>query len=167
MKLVVHDLAHEEYAAWFGESTADTEIIENDGGIRSCFGCFGCWVRTPGACVLKDGYQHMGEKLAACDELVLISRCVYGSYSPFVRNILERSISYLLPYFVKQNGETHHRNRYDHSFKLTVHFYGEAITDAERNTARELTAANAINLYAREVQVAFHNSPQASGEGWQ
>ncbi|WP_438435186.1 flavodoxin family protein [Gorillibacterium sp. sgz500922] len=167
MKLIVHDLAITDTAPWLGDLPADAEVIANTGGIRACTGCFGCWVRTPGRCVLKDGYQHMGEKLAACDELVIVSRCVYGSYSPFVRNILDRSISYVLPYFVSRNGETHHRNRYDHRFKLSVHFYGDDLTEAERTTARRLVEANAVNLYADVAQIEFHETAQAAGEGWQ
>ncbi len=108
MKIIVHDLNPQEFAALHKDEKPDTVVIADNGNIRHCIGCFGCWVKTPGKCVLKDGYNNLGELLAKCRELVVISRCVYGSYSPFVRNVLDRSISFLLPYFVTKNDETHH-----------------------------------------------------------
>ena len=29
----------------------------------------------------------MGEKIARCDEVIIISKCKYGMYSPFIKNI--------------------------------------------------------------------------------
>lgn len=159
MRLIVHDLANDDYDAWLSSFSRDTdEVIGESGTIRHCVGCFGCWVRTPGTCVLKDPYKHMGERLAACDEFVLISRNVYGGYSPFVSNVLNRSLPYILPYFVIQDGETHHQQRYKQRFKFSVHFYGEGITEAERHTAQALTRANAKNLDASQYSVSFHNT---------
>ncbi|WP_044479549.1 flavoprotein [Paenibacillus antibioticophila] len=159
MRLIVHDLANHDYDAWLSGFSRDTdEVIGESGTIRHCVGCFGCWVRTPGTCVLKDPYKHMGERLAACDEFVLISRNVYGGYSPFVSNVLNRSLPYVLPYFVIQDGETHHQQRYKQRFKFSVHFYGEGITEAERHTAQALTRANAKNLDASHYSVSFHNT---------
>ena len=42
-------------------------------------------------------------------ELVLVSRCCFGGPGPFVKNVLDRCISYVHPYFVIKNGEMHHR----------------------------------------------------------
>ncbi len=162
MKIIIHDLDGREAELPGRDQDGSTVVISDNGGIRKCIGCFGCWIKTPGKCVLKDGYENMGELLAGCDRLVVVSRCVYGSYSPFVVNVLNRSISYLLPYFSTKNGETHHRNRYDNKFSLSVHFYGEDITETEKETARKLVAANSVNLYSIDNKVYFYNSVQAA-----
>lgn len=164
MKMIIHDLDQQEYAAWAEAPQEDVTVISDNGTIRHCTGCFGCWVRTPGVCVLKDGYQNIGELFSKCDELMIISKCVYGSYSPFILNVLNRSISYVLPYFSTQSGETHHRKRYDHQFALSVHFYGEDLTEAEMETAKKLVAANSTNLYSTGNTVYFHNSLQTVKE---
>ncbi|AIQ15934.1 flavoprotein [Paenibacillus sp. FSL H7-0357] len=164
MKMIIHDLDPQQFAALVEDNTPDVTVISDNGTIRHCIGCFGCWIRTPGVCVLKDGYNNMGELLSKCDELMIISKCEYGSYSPFILNVLNRSISYVLPYFVTKNGETHHRNRYDREFALTVHFYGEDITEAEKGTAQKLVAANSLNLYSSGNSVYFHNGLQAVKE---
>lgn len=158
MRMIVHDLPEQEFAGWTDGGQGGLTVISDNGTIRQCMGCFGCWTRTPGVCVIRDGYNNLGELLSRSDELIIISKCMYGSYSPFVLNVLNRSISYVLPYFVTRNGETHHRKRYDHNFALSVHFYGEGITEAEQGTARTLVGANSVNWYSTGNHVYFHNS---------
>ena len=119
-----------------------------------CIGCFGCWLKTPGTCVIKDDYQHMGKKLSEVDELVIISKATFGSYSSAVKNVLDRSISYVLPFFEIRNGEMHHGERYHNNLKVTAVFYGD-MTETEKNTARNVVNANAVNLNAKLVEVYF------------
>ncbi|MBW4082015.1 flavodoxin family protein [Paenibacillus sp. S150] len=164
MKMIVHDLQQQEFEGWINGEQGELTVISDNGTIRQCMGCFGCWTRTPGVCVIKDGYHNLGELLSKSGEVVIISECMYGSYSPFILNVLNRSISYVLPYFVTRNGETHHRSRYDHQFVLSVHFYGGDITGAEQETARTLVAANSVNLYSLENNVYFHNNLQSVKE---
>ncbi|MEK4514011.1 flavodoxin family protein [Paenibacillus sp. FSL H8-0122] len=169
MRTIIHDLQEQEFAGWLGDTAQEeVTVISDSGAIRSCMGCFGCWTRTPGTCVIKrDGYDNLGELFSRSDELMIISKCMYGSYSPFVLNVLNRSLSYMLPYFVTTHRETHHRPRYQHQFTLSVHFYGSDLTEAEQHTARMLVAANGLNLYSSENNVYFHTSPQHIKEALQ
>ena len=119
--LIIHDLTPEEAGKFdFGEN----RVIFDNEKIRPCIGCFGCWLKTPGKCVLRDGYEVMGKAFSECDRLVIISKCNYGSYSPFVKNVLDRSIGYISPFFEIRNGEMHHRRRYNNHIKITVYMYG-------------------------------------------
>ena len=83
MRLIVHDLAEEQVKCIFSQNL-DTQIIGDGGTIHHCIGCFGCWVKTPAQCVIRDNYGDMGELLSKCDELILVSKCCYGGFSPFV-----------------------------------------------------------------------------------
>ena len=161
MDIIVHDLSGDIWLELFDGEKNNVKVISDNGKISNCIGCFGCWIKTPGKCVLKDDYQNLGELLSKCNRLVIVSQCFYGSYSPFIRNILDRSISYSLPYFTTKNGETHHKNRYDNKIDLSVHFYGDDITQAEQNTARELVSANSININASKSEVFFYKDVQA------
>lgn len=125
---------------------------------KNCIGCFGCWHRTPGECIIHDGFERTGAKLGHCDELIFVSKCVYGSLSPFCKMVLDRSISYVHPNFVKRRGEMHHKRRYDNVIQVTTHFYGEDLTDAEKETARKLMEANADNYDGFIKEVHFHAS---------
>lgn len=153
MKLVLSDM----------ESTrlninGEKLIIENNGKIRNCIGCFGCWVNTPGKCVILDGYEEMGKYLSRCTELIIVSQCVYGSVSPFIKNVMDRAISYMHPNFCKRNNEMHHKRRYDNRIKVTAYFYGSNITEAEKETSRKLIRANAVNYDGEIGQIVFLSS---------
>lgn len=155
MNLIVHDLSQEMWNALALSFGKETKIIDRQGEIKKCVGCFGCWVKTPGQCVIKDDYQKMGELLAQTEELILISKCSFGGFSSFVKNVMDRSISYILPFFEMRNGEMHHKSRYTNKLKIKAVFYGENITDDEKETARELVKANAINLNGIVQEVVF------------
>ena len=152
MKLLIHDFGKQALSSNLLTSTDDLKIISEDSIIHNCIGCFGCWIKTPAVCVIHDNYETMGKILSKCDTVTIISKCFYGGFSPFVKNILDRSISYVLPYFIIKNGEMHHKPRYDNHFNLQVVFYGENITEKEKQTAIKLVEANSINLHC-----SFHN----------
>ena len=138
---------------------ADCKVVQATGERQHCVGCFGCWVRTPGECVIKDDISRHGAELARCERLVIISRCVYGGYSPAVKRVMDRSIPYVHPDFVTREGRMHHKRRYDNVFETEVHFYGD-VTDAEKSTARRLVKANNVNLCGGEVTVTFHDTAE-------
>lgn len=164
MKLLIHDLEEEELKELLPSTPDNVIVVSKGSAIHSCIGCFGCWVKTPGACVIRDKYGDMGEMLAKCSEVIMISRCYYGGYSPFVKNVLDRSISYIHPYFAFRNREMHHRRRYDNHIDLRVCFYGENITENEKRTAEKLIHANAINLDCSVGQLVFvRNTEEIKG----
>lgn len=154
MRLIIHDLKAEQ-ADLFLPKDEETKTVYPKGDITPCCGCFGCWVKTPGICVCKDGYENMGELLSETEELVIVSRCVYGGFSPFVKNVLDRSISYVLPEFQIVDGEMHHKPRYENHIRMRILFYGEDITEWEKETARNLVHANAKNLGADVDEIEF------------
>jgi len=154
MNVLIHDRKEINSKNFLKDDDTKTVIISDNGNIHPCICCFGCWIKTPGQCVIKDGYGNMGVLLSKCNHLIIISQCLYGSYSPFVKNVLDRSVCpYQLPYFKNKNGETRHPGRYKNKITLSVHFYGE-ITDAEKDTAKKLV--NKLLFY--KVNVCFCNS---------
>lgn len=158
MNILIHDLSNEQFHSLFSEINNENCIISNTGTIRHCIGCFGCWIKTPGKCVLKDGYENMGELLSKADKVTIISKCCYGCYSPFVKNILDRSLPYLLPFFITKNKETHHKRRYRNNIQLSIYFYGENITAEEQETANKLVKANCTNFYVKDYKISFSES---------
>ena len=89
-----------------------------------------------------------------------ISRCCYGGYSPYVKNVLDRSIGYIQPFFRIVHGEMHHVMRHDNRMAITTHFYGDSITRLEEETADRLAKANAVNFGASGCTVHFYQTPE-------
>ena len=150
-RLIIYDvpIGHIE------QYTNDDDILVNASDIhRYCIGCFGCWLKTPGKCIIKDGFEDMGQRLSQVNEFILISKATFGSYSSAVKNVLDRSISYVLPFFEIRNGEMHHGERYQNVLTISALFYGP-MTENEMQTAENLVKANAVNLNADLGKVHF------------
>lgn len=158
MKLIIHDLSNEQFQQIAPKELKDTKVISDDGTIKNCIGCFGCWIKTPGVCVIRDNYGDMGEIFSKCDEIIIISKCCYGGYSPFVKNVLDRAISYVHPNLVMRQGEMHHKRRYENKFKMDIWFYGTDITEREKETANKLLKRNEVNYDSQVSKVAFLRS---------
>ncbi|MDX5701690.1 flavodoxin family protein, partial [Clostridioides difficile] len=86
--------------------------------------------------------------------------CCYGGFSPFVKNVLDKSINYILPYFVIKDNMMRHKSRYDKQINLKAIFYGDCITEAEKETATKLVNGNAINFNIKEHSVCFYENIQ-------
>lgn len=153
MKLIITDM--EDFNILI---EGEHKIIKPQGNIHHCIGCFGCWIKTPGKCIIHDGFEGTGIDMSKCTELILISRCYYGSVSPFVKTVQDRGISYIHPDFVIRKGEMHHKRRYKNVIALSAYLYGENITDAERETAKNLMEANADNYDGSVKAVHFYQS---------
>ena len=157
MNVLIHDREQSSDDDIMKMTHDETIIISDNGKIQPCICCYGCWLKTPGQCVINDGYNNMGALLSKCNQLIVISRCIYGAYSPFVKNVIDRTVCpYLLPYFKTKKGGTHHPKRYVNNITLSVHFYGE-MSDSEKETARKLVTANKNNLY-KNSSVSFYKS---------
>lgn len=100
----------------------------------------------------------MGKNLSRCSNLILVSKCTFGSVSPFVKNVLDRAISYIHPNFVIRNGEMHHKRRYQNKIVVSAYFYGDDILLEEKETAKKLIHANAVNFDGDVGKIVFLNN---------
>jgi multimeric flavodoxin WrbA len=116
--------------------------------IAPCAGCFGCWTRTPGECVIKDDARDVVGSYVGSDLVVYVSPVTFGGFSSELKKLLDRIIlSVLDPRFTVVGGEVHHRLRY-RRYPKTVGFGTLPSPDpeAERLFAR-LVARNGINVH--------------------
>ena len=162
MNLLIHDLGPE---AWeeIREAYAGWRVLSDRGTIRPCVGCFSCWNKTPGRCVVRDGYDDIGVLIHRAAEVVVISRYTYGGFSGFVKNVLDRCIGYALPQFEVVDGETHHRRRYDEDKPYTFIFYGPGLGREQRERARRYVTAVCANTRGHVRDVVFRQCGQDPG----
>jgi len=155
MNLIIHDRENLNIDNILKDKTIETKVIPYNEEIKPCICCFACWIKTPGQCIIKDGYDNMGELLSKCSQLIIISKNYYGGFSPFVKNLLDRSVCpFILPYFKTENGETRHPRRYKNKINYSVHFYGK-ITKNEKETAEKLVKRIAQK---HKMTICFYNS---------
>jgi len=132
--------------------------------VKPCIGCFGCWVKTPGKCVMKDSDSEFATKLPHVREVIVLSQLVFGGLSPNIKAVFDRSIGFILPFFCNVNGEMHHKQRYEKRPSFRYMLYSETMTEAEKRTATKLVQANAINFGAGSYTVDFYPSSQEALE---
>lgn len=154
MKLLIHDLSREEWKKIASEYNG-WKVVADSGLIKPCVGCFGCWVKTPGQCVIKDGYDNMGALIHKAEEVVVMSRYTYGGFSGFVKNVFDRSISWVLPYFEIIDGEMHHKSRYPEEKKVTFIFRGTGISEEDKAAAEEYVKSVCRNFHTDATEILF------------
>jgi len=115
--------------------------------IKPCRGCFSCWVKTPGKCVItNDDQEAILAATAASDLVIWLTPITFGGYSPELKKALDRIIPVLLPFFIKVRGETHHPLRYPRRRRLLViGTQKQEDTDSESVFSR-LVGRNALNM---------------------
>ncbi len=158
MKLLIHDYTPEEFAP-LAEQYEGWDVVSDDGTIRPCIGCFGCWVKTPGQCVIPDAYQTMARRIHAAEEVVVRTKWTYGGFSPFVKNVFDRSIGVVLPFFEIVKGEMHHQKRYPEIKPITVHFRGSGLDSEKQALSRRYVEAVCLNLQGAVKEITFEEVP--------
>lgn len=153
--LILHDLDPETAREIFSH-IPNTKFYCASPKMAPCKGYYDCWLRTPGTCALHDGFEGLGQQIGACDEFIIVSKNLYGGYSKEIKNALDRSISFALPYFKMVAREVHHQERYRNMGSMTVYIHdSENISDYDKNAIRELAKANIRNLNKNEPRVEF------------
>lgn len=61
--------------------------------IANCMGCFGCWTKTPGRCVIRDDATTVYPYIAQSEELLYVSRVKYGGYDTVMKTMLVQFLS--------------------------------------------------------------------------
>jgi len=123
-------------------------IVLEDKNIDYCTGCFGCWVQTPGECVIKDFEEDIVRDMVHSDLIIYLTPIMFGGYSSILKKALDRQIGRVLPYFTKVDGEVHHSKRYEKQQSLlSIGLLDKR--DAEKEEIfKKLVARNAINMWA-------------------
>jgi hypothetical protein len=126
--------------------------------IAPCLGCFGCWVKTPGTCVINDAGRETTRKAIQSDLMVWLTPITFGGYSSELKKALDRIIPILLPYFKVYHGQIHHQMRYERYPNLLVIGVQEPDTDyeetfvalAERNMLNFRPPAHVVSVFRRD-----------------
>lgn len=115
--------------------------------IASCLGCFGCWVKTPGECVIEDAGRNIARAVVHSDLLITITPITFGGYSYELKKALDRLLPNISPFFTKINGEVHHKPRYKkYPDYISIGITSEA-NEEQIKTFQTLVSRNAINMY--------------------
>ncbi len=122
--------------------------------IANCVGCFGCWTKTPGKCVIRDDAVQVYPLIAQSDRVLYVSRVKYGSYDTTMKTMLERAIPVQQAFIRLLHGETHHVQRNVKPKQAVIIGYGD-LSEEEKDIFRQLIARNANNMSFASWRVVF------------
>ena len=103
---------------------------------------------------MKDKLEQACRIIGHADELVIITKNLYGEYSAAVKNVLDRSIGTSTPFSTYRGRQMHHTLRYGKHDLWKVIVYGE-ISEEEKATFRYLAERNAVNDGYARSEVLF------------
>ena len=129
--------------------------------IATCIGCFGCWVKTPSKCIVRDDAIHIYKYLAKSDRVIYISKIKYGSYDTIMKTFLERSIPIQQAFIRLHKGETHHVQRDNIAKEAVIIAYGDIMED-EKAVFSKLVDRNAHNMNFKKHKVIFTTEEKLS-----
>ncbi len=122
--------------------------------ISGCTGCFGCWIKTPGKCVIRDDAVKIYPLIAKCDKLIYVSKIKYGSYDNIMKTMLERAIPVQKAFIRIHCGETHHVQRKVAPKNARIIIYGYP-SYKEKAVFERLVERNALNMSFKEHKVIY------------
>lgn len=121
------------------------------GELAFCKGCFGCWIKQPGECVIKDSMAEINNRYMNSDVVVYLSPVIFGQFSANIKSALDRWLPNILPFFkTRPDGSTMHPPRYLTYPKQIIIGYGEAISENDAQLFMDITKKHRTNI---EVQI--------------
>ncbi len=125
-----------------------TEKRLTRGELAHCMGCFGCWLKKPGECVINDGMTEINRTFMASDAVIYLCPVVFGQASANMKDALDRWLPNMLPFFMtRKDGSTMHPPRYEAYPAVIMIGYGEDLTGTDAQLFKDI-AAHRSNMTA-------------------
>ena len=137
-----------EALAAAGGCTVTTVEVRRD-EVPPCLGCLACMTRHPGICVHQRAFESILAQSGDCDVAVFLTAVVFGTFGSAMKNLIDRGGLII---------RNHRRCR-----QIFIG-YGAEVTEEERRTFLDLTAAHRgkadiVHLNVREsIEVYFAGS---------
>lgn len=106
--------------------------------IRPCNGCFHCWWKTPGHCVIPDDTHRIWPVWLKSDIGVWASPLRVGFVSALLKHVVDRWIPLVHPYIELREGESNHAKRYE-----TMPDFGGLLAPGAGDDAQDLSITRA------------------------
>lgn len=114
-----------------------------------CMGCFGCWTKKPGECVINDGIAELNRREMNSDLVIFLTPVVFGQFSANIKNAVDRWLPNMLPFFeTRKDGSTMHPPRYDDYPKQMMIGYGAELSERDAQLFTDITKKHRSSVEA-------------------
>ena len=136
---------------------ADVMVLRNE-KIAACLGCFGCFLKTSGKCIINDAGSDLPKKVIQSDVIFLLTPVTFGMHSPELKKAVDRLIPCILPFFTKINGEIHHAKRYDKYPTLVAIGVLPRPDEESEKTFSTLVVREGLNMHATATSSIIYST---------
>jgi multimeric flavodoxin WrbA len=144
--------------------------------LHYCVGCFGCWVKTPGECVTRDGSLEIDKAVINSDFTLWAAPLRMGFPSALLKMALDKHLPLIHPYMVVDHGEAHHLKRYaryprlgllveretttdDHDLQIITDIYCRTALNMKTRLAFSLTTETPVADLAKRITTPIRKLP--------
>jgi multimeric flavodoxin WrbA len=128
-----------------GFDIEETQIGRND--LTFCIGCFGCWIKKPGECLINDAITKLNRDEMNSDVVIVLSPVIFGQFSANIKNAIDRWLPNMLPFFItKKDGSTMHPPRYRDYPKQIFIGYADDLCEQDKQLFIDITKKHRSNV---------------------
>lgn len=130
--------------------------------ITACIGCWNCWLKTPGRCVMKDPMSELYTDYVNSDTVILLMDTAQGFINHKAKAFLDRTIPHHHPYIEMVDGECHHAARYESYPDLVFHYNTGELTKTEEQIIEDYLYRTAYHFKSKSYRIIKDGSLQLS-----
>lgn len=94
--------------------------------ISPCMGCNACWLKTPGICTIKDGYEDILKAYLEYDVTVFLAGTALNFVDYRMKNVIDRMLPLATMYIHIINEQCRHVPRYHKKYRFGLLYDGTA-----------------------------------------
>lgn len=125
--------------------------------IKKCIGCWSCWLKTPGECVMKDDIEQSYEAYINSDTVFLLMDTAQGFINHQAKAFIDRSIPHYLPYIILRDKECQHAKRYETYPDLVFYYDAKELTELEEQVVEDYLYRTAYQHKSRGFRLKGHD----------
>jgi len=131
-----------------------------DQPITPCIGCWNCWLKTPGNCVMKDPMAESYFDYMNSDAVILLMDTAQGFIDHQAKAFLDRTIPHYLPYIEIVDGECHHFARYQNYPDMVFYFDTRDLTKQEEQVVEDYLYRTAYHFQSKATRIETNDGLQ-------
>ena len=135
----------------YGETLKIIQL--DDQSITACIGCWNCWLKTPGICVMKDQMSELFTDYVNSHSLILLMDTAQGFISHQAKAFFDRSIPHHHPYIELVDGECHHVARYERYPDMVFYFDTIGLTNKEEQVIEDYLYRTAYHFRSNAYRI--------------
>jgi len=130
------------------------KIIQlGDPSINACIGCWTCWLKTPGRCVMKDEMTKSYPDYINSDTVILLMDTAQGFINHRAKAFFDRTIPHYNPYIEIVDGECHHVARYKKYPNLVFYFDRVGLENQEEQVIEDYLYRAAYHFNTKAYRI--------------